>query len=86
MKNSKSYDTIKKKIIKAFHLERRVFTQKFTKNDKNLIRAQYTVYLVSCMESFFTGIFKEFLDNDLIKPERLSKIKKIKNLKVVLMN
>jgi len=75
------YELFKKNIINAFHLYGRVFTQKFSKEDNKLIRAMYITYLVSCLEAYFTELFKEMFNKKLLNQERIFRIKKIKNLK-----
>lgn len=80
-KPSKSYCIFKKNILNAFHLYGRVFTQKFSNEDNKLIRAMYITYLVSCLESYFSGLFKEMFSKNLLNQERIFKIKRIKNLR-----
>jgi len=77
----KVYKSFKKNIINAFHLYGRVFTQKFSKSDLDLIRTMYVTYLVSCLESYFTELFKEMYNKKMLNQERIFKIKKIKQLK-----
>lgn len=80
-KTSQIYESFKKNIINAFHLYGRVFTQKFSKEDNKLIRAMYITYLVSCLEAYFTELFKEMFNKKLLNQERIFRIKRIKNLK-----
>ncbi|MFA5174311.1 MAG: hypothetical protein WC438_03970 [Candidatus Pacearchaeota archaeon] len=78
---SRAYDLFKKNILNAFHLYGRVFTQKFSKDDNRLMRAMYITYLISCLESYFTGLFKEMFSKNLLNKERIFRIKRIKKLK-----
>ena len=78
---SKTYRSFKNKVINLFHLYGRVFTQRFSKNDNNLIRAMYITYLVSCLENYFAEIFKEMFDKKMLNQERIFKIKNIKQQK-----
>lgn len=76
----KTYKSFMNKVANAFHLYGRVFTQKFSKNDNRLIRAQYITYLVSCSENFFRELFIEMFNKKMLNRERIFKIKKIKQL------
>jgi len=78
MSNLRFYKVFKNKITNAFHLERRVFIKKFSKEDKYLIRAQYVVYLVACLESFFSEIFRNVVDKKIMNLDKISKIRKMK--------
>jgi len=80
-KSTEIYESFKNNIINASHLYSKVFTQKFSKSDNNLIRAMYITYLVSCLENYFTELFKEMFNKKMLNRERIFKIKKIKQLK-----
>src|SRR4030042_812616 len=80
-KSAKVYESFKNNILNAFHLYGRVFTQKFSKNDNKLIRKMYITYLVSCLEAYFTELFKEMFNRKMLNQGRIFKIKKIKQLK-----
>lgn len=79
--HSETYKSFKNKIINAFHLYGRVFTQKFSKSDNNLIRAMYITYLISCLENYFTELFKKMFNKKMLNQDGIFKIKKIKQLK-----
>lgn len=80
-KSKKAYESFKSNVLNAFHLYGRVFTQKFSKSDNNLIRAMYITYLVSCLENYFTELFKTMFNKKMVNQERIFKIKRIKQLK-----
>lgn len=80
-KSTETYKSFKNNILNAFHLYGRVFTQKFSKSDNELIRKMYITYLVSCLENYFTELFKEMYDKNMLDRKKIFKIKRIKQLK-----
>lgn len=75
------YGAFKRNIFNAFHLYGRVFTQKFSKKDVRLMRELYIVYLVSCLEAYFTELFKEMYNKKMLNRKSILRIKRIKQLK-----